>query len=674
MITIVNCIATQHNIWFVLLAAAVCTIGATITLNLLRKALETTRMQRYGWHFLIAVASGSTVWCTHFIAMLAYEPDAPVILNQPLTLLSLAIAIVGTGIGFVIATGGFTRASPMIGGAMVGLSIAAMHYTGMLAYRVDGIVEWNEDFFYASIILAVIFSALSTELAVSAKTQHQFRGAIALLILAVISLHFTGMTALSVTPMALADAADHADKMYISIAVAAAGLVVLGTGLSSYLIANRVNADNMEKLRHLANHDVLTALPNRSRFLGELNEQLRSADKENRQVALIGIDLDRFKQINDTFGHNVGDRILCELSDRMRKHLAEGELIGRFGGDEFAAFKSFDQESALQDFITRLTHALNTRLLIDNTLISVGASLGVAIYPKDATDSETLTVNADMAMYRAKHDAHSSVCYYEAGMDEAARLRAGLAHDIWVGLDEGQFYLNYQVQRSITNRKATGYEVLLRWHHPVHGEIPPSVFIPIAEECGAIVQLGEWVLQRACSEARNWPTPARIAVNISPLQLASVALIDTVKNVLIQTGLSSSRLELEVTENAIILDKERALHILRQIKALGVTIAIDDFGTGYSSLDTLRYFPFDKIKLDRSFVVELEDNQLSKAFVRAILALGQSLDIPVLAEGVETQRQLAILEEEGCHQVQGFLLGRPAFVAQSEGPVEFRAA
>jgi EAL domain-containing protein (putative c-di-GMP-specific phosphodiesterase class I) len=241
-----------------------------------------------------------------------------------------------------------------------------------------------------------------------------------------------------------------------------------------------------------------------------------------------------------------------------------------------------------------------------------------------------------------------------------ARKRAALARDIWTAIDENQFFLNFQVQRSMKDGGVSGYEVLLRWRHPVQGLVPPTVFIPIAEESGVITQLGEWVLRAACREAASWPVARRIAVNISPLQLSHTGLVETVRDILTETGLSPKLLELEVTESAIIRDQARALHILREIKALGVSIAIDDFGTGYSSLATLRSFPFDKIKLDRSFVTDLEQNVQSKAFVRAILALGQSLDIPVLAEGVETQSQMDILQEEGCNQVQGFLLGYPA--------------
>jgi predicted signal transduction protein with EAL and GGDEF domain len=313
----------------------------------------------------------------------------------------------------------------------------------------------------------------------------------------------------------------------------------------------------------------------------------------------------------------------------------------------------------LHDFIARLESALFEEMTIDDFGIKPGASIGVALYPQDATTAEGLLGNADLAMYRAKGALRQTVCFYEVNMDEAARSRRSLANDLWAAIEKKQFHLHYQVQKSVTSGEITGYEVLLRWRHPERGNVPPMDFIVLAEECGAILQIGEWVLREACREAATWEVPHKIAVNLSPVQLAHADIAGLVHTVLLETGLSPSRLELEITETSIISDKEHALHTLRQIKNLGVSIAIDDFGTGYSSLETLRSFSFDKIKLDRSFMNEVEVSPQAKAIVRAILALGQSLEVPVLAEGVETQVQLDILHAEGCDEAQGYLLGRP---------------
>lgn len=422
-------------------------------------------------------------------------------------------------------------------------------------------------------------------------------------------------------------------------------------------VTERVRSE--QKIIHMARHDALTGLPNRRQFVDALDLAVSHADVLTRKVAVIGIDLDRFKEINDTYGHAVGDEVLCVLSKRMENGLRKDELVARAGGDEFTAFKVFTEQSELQEFVGRLSLALSERIVLPTGDIVPGGSLGIAVYPNDATDRERLLANADMAMYRAKESMDEHACYYESSMDEAERARRMLGQDIWKAMEEGQFFLHFQVQRAAGSNVLTGYEVLLRWQHPERGLIPPNDFIPVAEQCGAISALGEWVLRKACEEAASWPLQEKIAVNLSPLQLTNVQLVDKLRQILLDTGMAAERLELEVTESAIIGDKTRALHILRQIKAMGVTIAIDDFGTGYSSLETLRSFPFDKIKLDRSFVADLGSDRQAKAFVRAIVALGKSLDVPVLAEGVETAQQAQVLTEEGCDQFQGYFLGRP---------------
>lgn len=415
-------------------------------------------------------------------------------------------------------------------------------------------------------------------------------------------------------------------------------------------------------IAHLARHDVLTGLPNRALFNERFDAALANADESDNNLAVIAIDLDRFKEVNDSHGHAAGDVVLTTLAARLSEGLKDGELVARLGGDEFAALKSFTSMDALREFLGRLEAALFTRLTIDGSSVNTGGSIGVAIYPEDGADRSKLLNNADLAMYRAKAEFDRRVAYYERSMDEHARQRRDMARDIWTALETNSFYLAYQVQKSVATGEITGYEVLLRWERPGHGNVSPADFIPVAEECGAIGAIGNWVLRTACIDAASWPEPYKIAVNVSGLQLAQIDLIETVRSVLILSGLAPERLELEVTETSIIADKQRALHILRQIRAMGVSIAIDDFGTGYSSLDTLRSFPFDKIKLDRSFMNEVEVNEQSKAIVRAILALGRSLHVPVLAEGVETRAQLDVLRLEGCNEAQGFLLGRPGAI------------
>ncbi|WP_283194178.1 EAL domain-containing protein [Rhizobium sp. AN80A] len=414
-----------------------------------------------------------------------------------------------------------------------------------------------------------------------------------------------------------------------------------------------------EKIAFMARHDALTGLPNRSAFSERLSQDLAVAKRAGMQVAVIGIDLDKFKEINDQRGHSAGDQVLVTLSERMSRHLGEDEFVARFGGDEFAAIKQFSDIADLHDFVARLEASLTDDFKIDGFDINPDASIGVAIYPQDGSTGEMLLANADLAMYRAKATLSERICFYEVAMDEAARDRRKMASDLWSAIDRNELHLHYQVQKSVSTGDITGYEVLLRWEHPTRGNVPPGDFISVAEECGAIVPIGEWVLREACKEAAGWAEKHKIAVNLSPVQIGHQDIAHLVHSVLFETGLEPWRLELEITESSIIVDKDRALLTLRQVKNLGVSIAIDDFGTGYSSLETLRSFPFDKIKLDRSFMNEVETSEQAKAIIRAILALGQSLSIPVLAEGVETDVQLGILLDEGCDEAQGYLLGRP---------------
>lgn len=419
-------------------------------------------------------------------------------------------------------------------------------------------------------------------------------------------------------------------------------------------------------IAHLAQHDTLTGLPNRARFDDLFEQALAKVDEEGGQIGVIALDLDRFKEINDSYGHATGDQVLRVLAERFTAMLKPGEVVARLGGDEFAALKPFVSIDSLRDFLNRIEGVLFGTVEYQNVQVGTGGSIGVATYPQDGTDRSKLLSNADLAMYRAKADFEARICYYESGMDENARQRRSMAKDLWDAVEHGGFELVYQVQKSVATDEITGFEVLLRWNRPGHGPVSPADFIPLAEECGAINAIGAWVLRVACQEAASWPDPHKIAVNVSALQLVQADLVDLVKLVLYQTGLSPDRLELEVTETAIISDKKRALNTLRQIREMGVSIAIDDFGTGYSSLETLRSFPFDKIKLDRSFMAEVEHSEQSKAIVRAILALGRSLSVPVLAEGVETPEQLDVLRLEGCTEAQGFLLGRPGRIDWDE--------
>jgi len=413
------------------------------------------------------------------------------------------------------------------------------------------------------------------------------------------------------------------------------------------------------RIARMAHYDSLTDLPNRVAFNDALDAAIAKTANTGEAVTVLSLDLDGFKEVNDTYGHGVGDALLREVARRLQD-AAGAAFVARLGGDEFALIVSGEaQPQAAEDLGKRVLKALSEAFVFEDRKITIGASIGAALYPEAGADAPTLMLNADLALYCAKAEFRGALLFFDAEMGERMRDRRALQQELAVAIEAGEFTLHYQPQQTMAG-ETIGFEALLRWNSAKRGMVPPSTFIPIAEESGLIVPIGEWVLRAACREAARWPQPLTIAVNLSPIQFRDRELAATVHSILLETGLAPARLELEVTEGVLIDDFSGALAMLRRLKMLGVKIALDDFGTGYSSLSYLHAFPFDKIKIDRTFVGDLETSQHSKAVVSAVIDLGHSLDIPVLAEGVETAAQHLILLRKGCDQVQGYLTGRPA--------------
>ncbi|QUS41563.1 GGDEF and EAL domain-containing protein [Tardiphaga alba] len=421
----------------------------------------------------------------------------------------------------------------------------------------------------------------------------------------------------------------------------------------------RARKEAEQHIRYLAHHDPLTGLPNRSHFNDRVDAEIANL-KNGRKHAVLCLDLDRFKEVNDLFGHAAGDKVLQTIAARVGSLLAPGQIMARLGGDEFAILlTNIRSHTAAETMAKQILDVLRAR---DDAseLGSVSTSIGITIYPDDAVDREALLAHADTALYRAKGDGRATYRFYETGMGDAVRDRRMLEHDLRHAVADEQLMLVYQPQEGVQHGSVVGFEALLRWTHPTRGAISPAIFIPIAEETGAILEIGTWVMRTACAEAATWKQPLTIAVNVSAVQIYHDDFVPMVHQILLETGLPPARLELEITETALIRDLNRALTALRRVKALGVRIAMDDFGTGYSSLSNLRAFPFDKIKIDGSFIKSVNSNGQAATIVRAVVGLGRGLGLPVLAEGVETEAELQFLHDEKCDEVQGYLLGRPA--------------
>ena len=426
------------------------------------------------------------------------------------------------------------------------------------------------------------------------------------------------------------------------------------------------------RMAHMAYHDGLTDLPNRAAFLQALTQMIEACTEAEEEFAVLSIDLDGLTEVNDVFGHAIGDKLLIEVAQRMQAS-ARGGVVARLSGDEFGLIIDGKQPVTGMLLAEQLAETMAKEFVIDGKSVRTGMTTGISIFPHNGADAASLLANAGAALARAKAKSRGTISIYEPEMDKQIRDRRLLHQELTAAVKNGEISLYYQPQASsrqvVGKDEIVGFEALARWRHPVRGFVPPSDFIPLAEESGLIFEMGQWILREACREAASWPVPLQIAVNLSPAQFMHGDVVSLVHSILLETGLAPGRLELEITEGVLIEDFDRGLALLRRLKGLGVRISMDDFGSGYSSLSYLQAFPFDKIKIDRAFVMNLGRNPQSAAIVRAVIGLGHGLEMSIVAEGVETQEQLSFLAEEGCDAVQGYFIGKPFPIEQYDALV-----
>lgn len=664
MIRVFGCITNQHDLRLVFLAASICWFACFTTVNILARASSHHRKTRAAWLAGAAVVFGCGVWATHFVAMLAFQSDLIVGYSVSTTGLSLIIACVGAGGAFWVALQDIQRPLRTVtAGFLLGSSIAVMHYIGIDAMQLHGTETFSVSYVAASVVAGIIFSCLALRDVPALQNLKRRLLDAGWLSVGIVLLHFTGMTALHIQP-AFVDVPTGLlinPALLATIITGISGLILalslFGSVVDQYLSQRLVREES--SLHHLAHHDPLTGLPNRLQCHERLTMMVEQSNGDT-YVGVMCLDLDRFKQVNDLLGHRAGDQLLVQVAARLQSLVRSTDMVARIGGDEFviAVAPPLTAVSAAA-LAGRIVDALGEPFSLDGQQVSVGISIGLALGPGDGATGAELLSNADTALYQAKKDGRGLYRFFEASMNERLRHRQVLEQDLRKGIHDKQFELHYQPLLDVKTKNVAGFEALVRWQHPVRGLVSPNDFIPLAEESGLILPLGRWVLEAACREAATWNLPLKIAVNVSPVQFRQADLAETVLRILANTGLAPQRLEVEVTESVLIRHADQAVETLNKLKAHGVNISLDDFGTGYSSLSYLRRFPFNKIKLDRSFIQGLGEDEEAAVITRAIVALGRSLNLVVTAEGVETSEQLEFLEAQACTQIQGYLISKP---------------
>jgi diguanylate cyclase (GGDEF)-like protein len=685
---------STYNHWLVALSLLVAMLVSYTALRLAARVATSEGRGGRIWLGIGAIAMGLGIWSMHFVGMLAFSVPIPLAYNVPTTLASLAVAVATSGFALAI-TSGRRLTTPRLAASAVamGAGISAMHYMGMAAIAITPAIGYDPFLVALSILIAVAASFIALRVFFQLREGNSLRqqllrvAAAVVMGLAISGMHYTGMAASRFSSGSFCSGGVTLQNSWLAAAIGLFALGLLGVTLVTAVYdahlqsrartqALRLERANNE-LQHQATHDALTGLPNRLLFLDRLGREIARGEREGQLFAVLVVDLDRFKVINDTLGHGAGDQLLIEISHRLSNAVRGADTVARTGGDEFLVLvtglgEPADAAAAAAKIVAELDRAVS----LGGTEVHPSASIGISVYPADGVDTDTLVAHADEAMYFAKQRGRNGFQFFNAGMSVFSRQRLDLEKDLRRALPLQQLELHYQPKIDVATGRMNSVEALLRWRHPSRGLVAPLDFIPLAEECGLMFSIGEWVLREACRQARQWQRDGlpfmRIAVNISPVHFRQPNFLEIVRAALLDHDLEPHYLEIELTESTVMDHAETSIHILEELSRMGVIVSIDDFGTGYSSMSYLRRFPIDKLKIDRSFINDLTTNSDAASIVKAIISLAHSLRLKVVAEGVETAEQLQQLSELGCDQFQGFY--RSAAVLPAEIESVLRAA
>jgi diguanylate cyclase len=671
----------SYNGWLVAASLLMAMLASYTALNMAGRVVSAQGSAARYWLAGGSAAMGVGIWSMHFLGMLAFRLPVAMGYDPAITFASLLIAIASSAFALWLVCGEELTAPRLVSGALLlGAGVCAMHYTGMAAMRMTPGIRYIPSIFFLSGAIAVGASGAALWMAFHLRRRSPRvwllrAGASVLMGCAIAGMHYTGMAAAQFAANSrCAMSGGGVTTGWMALLIIVFGGGVLAIALITSVLDLRLEmrtaalatslADANRELQFLALHDSLTKLPNRLLLEDRLQQQVQNGRRGKSRFAVLFLDLDGFKEINDVYGHHIGDLLLVEVAGRIRGSIRASDTLARIGGDEFILIVDAGEPADAANVAEKLVVAIRDPYLIGEHELGVSASIGIAMFNGRDREAQSLLKNADAAMYHAKAMGRNCYCFFEATMNEGAQQQMHLLHDLRQATDRNELVLHYQPKFSSPEGELIGAEALLRWNHPVRGLVPPDQFIPLAEKTGLIISIGRWVLNEACRQMARWRASGfslpEISVNLSAVQFNHPGMIALVSDTLQRYSLDPRCLTLEITESTAMRNADASIAILQQLHEMGVRISIDDFGTGYSSLLYLKRLSASELKIDRGFVQDLLLDAEDAAIVSAIVGLGRTLNLKVVAEGVETSDQREFLTRIGCNSLQGYLLGRPA--------------